>query len=521
MIARAGSSLWLLKHEIKMFMITSVLGAGKKNTKRRRLNKVRVAVWLSVAALLHLGAFFIVRAFDVAGAAPPMPMVMLVTGVMVVLTTWMLSTGLRASVEALFERGDLDLLLSSPLATRSIFTVRLAGIVVSIAGLYLFFLTPLAHAGLVLGRLRWLAIYPTIIGMAAITASLSMLLTLGLVRALGVRRTRVIAQVLGALSGAMLFILSQLFSNAAGAIKDHAASWLTSIGAPGGLIGPDSPLWMAGRAALGDPLPLLALSLAAAALFIFTVRFTHGFFVHGVQQAVSAKSAARRPAGEVRYRFGRSLTRIVIVKEWRLILRDSNLISQVLLQLLYMLPMFFVLFAKDGASVAGIAAGLTLLCGSLTASLAWIIISAEDAPDLLLAAPCKAGTVRRAKLAAVAIPPLLLVSVPLLWTALHNPLGGLLCAATVTGSVVCSALVVLWCGRPAQRSAFKRRARGSFMAGAFEVLTVMAWAGTAFLLLNGALRPVPSTAMLIGGGATFAAALLVVGLAWIFRRSAG
>jgi hypothetical protein len=44
------------------------------------------------------------------------------------LATFMLSSALKSSVLALFERGDLDLLLSSPLPSRSIFTVRLLGV---------------------------------------------------------------------------------------------------------------------------------------------------------------------------------------------------------------------------------------------------------------------------------------------------------------------------------------------------------------------------------------------------------
>jgi hypothetical protein len=114
---------------------------------------------------------------------------------------FMLSSGLKASVEALFDRGDMDLLLSSPLPSRSIFTIKLGSIVAGVAALYLFFLAPFAHVGLVLGQFRWLALYPVLIAMAAVAASLAMLLTLASVRLLGARRTRVVAQVLGAAGG--------------------------------------------------------------------------------------------------------------------------------------------------------------------------------------------------------------------------------------------------------------------------------------------------------------------------------
>ena len=88
--------------------------------------------------------------------------------------------------------------------------------------------------------------------------------------------------------------------------------------------------------------------------------------MHGVQQAVSLVRVAKAPPGGQRYRFGRSLTRVVIVKEWRLIARDPQLISQVLLQLLYMLPLCFLLLMRGGAQLPGIGASLTFLCGSLT-----------------------------------------------------------------------------------------------------------------------------------------------------------
>ena len=217
---------------------------------------------------------------------------------------------------------------------------------------------------------------------------------------------------------------------------------------------------------------------------MLTVRFTHGFFVHGVQQAVSVVRAAEAPSGGQRYRFGRSLTHAVIVKEWRLIARDPQLISQVLLQLLYMLPLCFVLLARESARMPGIGASLTFLCGSLTTALAWVIISAEDAPDLLRASPSSMATIRRAKLAAVAMPALAIISLPLLWVLTRDPRAAMLMCATVTASVVTSALIAMWCGRPAVRGEFKARGKGNFLANVLETLNGFAWAGLAFVVLS-------------------------------------
>jgi ABC-2 type transport system permease protein len=516
MILRAGGSLWLLRHEIRMFFFNAGFGS-KKGALKRGVGKSGIGVWIAVSALLHAFAFMMLSKLNAADAVSPQ-LLMGLTGMYAAAFIMMMSSGLKASVEVLFERGDLDLLLSSPLPSRSIFTVRLAGMVIGIAGVYLFFLAPFAHAGLATGHYHWLGIYPVVIGTAALAASLSMLVTLGLVRLFGVRGTRVVAQILGALSGAMFFLVSQVYGNTLGSFRDRAAQWFAPLFAPGALLGPNSAAWLPGRAILGAPLPLLGLSIAAFAGFALTVGLTHRFFVHGVQQAVSLVQVAAAPAGGSRYRFGRSLTHTVIAKEWRLIGRDPHLISQVLLQLLYMLPVCFLLLFKGGSQVPGIGAALTFLCGSLTAALAWVIISAEDAPDLLRGAPCSMATIRRAKLAAVAMPALAIVSLPLLWVLTRNPLAALLMAFTVTASVASSALIAMWCGRPAVRGEFKSRGKGNFLSNALETLNGFAWAGLGYLLLRMSTAREASIFMLIGAVGVFLIASVVLVGAWLFRR---
>jgi ABC-2 type transport system permease protein len=61
--------------------------------------------------------------------------------------TLMFSQAIMLSVIALFECGDFDLLLSSPLNTRVVFTVRGMGIAMSCVMLYFLQVTRFAHAG--------------------------------------------------------------------------------------------------------------------------------------------------------------------------------------------------------------------------------------------------------------------------------------------------------------------------------------------------------------------------------------
>lgn len=519
MTLRPGSSLWLLRHELRLLLYNTLLN-GRKDAAKRRVDKRLLITFTVLWLIFHAGAFALLRELGEAGASLPPQFASAITLVLAAVFMLMLSSGLKASVEALFDRGDLDLLLSSPLPSPSILTVRLTGIVIGIASTYLFFFAPFAHVGLLLGQVRWLGIYPTVIGSAAIAASLAMLLTLALVRFVGARRTRVIAQVIGALAGALMFLVSQLFNLVAHDAQAEVTQWLGSWFGPDGPLGPDSPAWLPGRAALGARGPLLGMSLLVAGVFFLTIRLTHRFFVHGLQQAAStSRPAAPRPGG-VRYRFGRSLAEVVVVKEWRLIVRDPHLVSQTLLQLLYLLPLCFIIVSKPDIRLTGIGSGLTLLCASLGASLTWIIVQAENAPDLLQVSPANAGVILLAKLAAAVMPPLLLVSVPLLWLLARDPLAGLLTSFTVVGAVFGAALIVMWSGRPGDRSGFQKRGHKNFFGTMLEVTNTLAWAGLAYLLLS-SLGSAPSRWDLLFAGTLFVVTLALPLFAWSRRQRPG
>ncbi|KQQ92039.1 hypothetical protein [Massilia sp. Leaf139] len=510
---RPGSSLWLLRHEVRMFWYTSF---GAKEGTRRGANWRLVGGALLVWGALHAGVFALLNAMPEAAGIPMQALVIPATGILLATFLFMLSSGLKASVETLFDRGDMDLLMSSPLSSRSIMTVKLAGMVFGVAALYLFFLAPFAHIGLLLGQLGWLSVYPVVCAMAALAASLAMLSTLGMVRVLGARRTRVVAQVVGALAGALLFLLSQV-GNFMSQEDGQATSAMAHVMAAAQALDPGSPLLLPARAMLGDPGAIAIIVGLGLLAVLLTIRTTDGFFVRGLQQAAGS-ARARGNAAPVRYRFHRSLATIVIVKEWRLVWRDPHLISQVMLQLLYLLPLCLIMFRKNEVQTWAVATGLTMLAGSLSASLAWIIVHGEDAPDLLLTAPVNAAKVRLAKLAAAFLPVFGLVLAPLVWLTLRAPLGGVLAAATVSGAVLSAALVNMWTGRPTPRGEFKNRGKRAVVTQLFEVCTLLAWGGLS-LLLPRLFAPAPMSTALAGAlGAAAAIALGAAPLAWLLRR---
>lgn len=421
----------------------------------------------------------------------------------------MLSTALSRSVSALFERGDMDLLLSSPLPSQTIFAARLAAVLIGTVWLFLIFLSPFAHIGLLLGAWHWLGIYPTLIALASLASSCAMLLTLALVRFIGVRRTLTTAQVIGALTGAALFLGSQLFGNVSEGLRATIIRTLTGWLQDNPILNDTSWLWLPAKALLGAPFAALGFALVGLIIFYGTVRLTHHFFVTGLQQVngLSHRSANNPAKPQLIRPFRAGLFRNVLLKEWRLIRRDPQLISQVLLQLLYMLPLFFVII-RDHTNLASVAAMITFIISSLSTSLIWIIINAEDAHDLLRLAPASYRTIRNAKLFAAISPILLLSLIAAGWIIAYQALQGVIIAVIWLLAILSAALIQLWHGKPGVRGAFKTRGQGNLLATLLDTICALCWAATVFI----------AGRFSWWGTLPMAFALTLLGIAWFTRK---
>ncbi|MDL2345973.1 hypothetical protein QOL99_17730, partial [Deinococcus sp. MIMF12] len=117
-------------------------------------------------------------------------------------------------------------------------------------------------------------------------------------------------------------------------------------------------------------------------------------------EGTGGRRAGRRQAGPLRFRPARQAT---LLKEWRMVGRDPELLSRTLLQLVYLLPL--MASAWRGSVVGAASAGIVLLGASLASALAHLTLNAEDAPDLLVTAPRSPAALRRDKWLAAALPP--------------------------------------------------------------------------------------------------------------------
>jgi ABC-2 type transport system permease protein len=249
-------------------------------------------------------------------------------------------------------------------------------------------------------------------------------------------------------------------------------------------LAPDSACGCPAAPSLGEPLPMLGMAVLGLAAFALTVGRTHRFFVHGLQQAASSARATFRPAGAVGFRFRRSLFDTVVVKEWRLIARDPHLLSQVLLQLVYLVPLLFLIMRKNEAPRRrrSAPACLAVQLAERLAGLDHRRGRGRARPAAVLAGGRTHD--RLAKLAAPVMPPLLLVALPLLWLMVRAPLAGVLIGFVVVAAVLSAALIVRWQGRPAKRSDFKMRGKENFLCSIFEALNTLCWGGLGWLLVS-------------------------------------
>lgn len=470
----AGSTIWLLQHELRL----SFRGS-------RKASRVIVAVLAGMLAILAAAVGVpLALAMRKAAFVPVPGLVLAVDAAAAALFTLMLSQALMMTVNAYYERGDLDLLLSSPLPPARLLTVRCLGIALSVTGTYLILATPVLVPIALLDRWQMVGGYGVLAALGLSATACGLLLSAVLFAILGPRRTKTVGQVLAAFIGASIFLLSQipnLFRDRLRPNIEPAMHWLHAQAAHD-FLGPHSLASWPVRAMFGEAAPLLANLSLAALFYAGAVLFVSARFANNAAASIGADARRTRPKAEPVRGFRGGLHTVLILKELRLIRRDPALLAQVLLRGLYLLPLTLLMLqhASQGKHLA-IAAGVgavTVMASMIAGSLAWIAISAEDTPDLLASAPVSREAVRRAKLAA-ALLPVAILSSPVLLLLSFDPLAGIAAVAGIGAGSWSEALIQIWYEKPAPRKNFRRRGGRSWLAALGGLVTDIGWGITA------------------------------------------
>ncbi|UYO01358.1 MAG: permease [Devosia sp.] len=495
-----ASLAWFARHEFRLAWRDALaMMTGGRRT--------RLIGWVlgggAVYAVMTLIAWFTVRPWVEAGVFADKSTLVLVTGMGLLFWTVTLSQALESVTRVYYTRSDLDLILSSPASSQRLFAVRGAAIAVTTAALGALLISPLILSLVFQDGWQWLSSYLVLLALALLSVSIAMALTRLLFQLAGPRRTRLLAQIVAGIVGAGFVIGIQ-----AAAILSHEGFSRLAFLQSEDLIAnaPDltSLVWLPARAAMGDTvaaLVLLALALAILGTTILTIAPSYARLATsaaGLSHIRSQRRAARNAFAPSTQR--QALRR----KEWKLLQRDPWLLSQTLMQLLYLVPpalLLWVNYGSDGASFIVIVPVLVMAAGQLAGGLAWLAISGEDAHDLVATAPLAPTTILRAKVEsvlaviAVILAPLLAIVALIAW-----PMALIIavCASLASGAATA---IQLWFRVTAKRSMFRRRQVASRAATLCEAFSSILWAGTGALWAAGsplALGPAIAALFVLG-----------------------
>ena len=307
-------------------------------------------------------------------------------------------------------------------------------------------------------------------------AGIGLALAMGFLIALGPRRGRTLLQVAATLMIASCALAGQAISVLPADLRASLAKSVVGF-APGVLANHASWIWLPVRAARGEPLAIVVWLVVCAAVFFVAIRLC-GL---GVSRAVAVAGAAASAPGRERARraFRRGAGAALRTKELRLIWRDPWLLSQVLLQVIFVFPVSIALWRSGGiigAPAVAFAPSIVIVAAQLAGTLAWVTLSGEDAPDFLASAPVTRGAVERRKIEAVALPVALVLAAPLLGLAFATPTGALRVAIFAAGAALSTALLNLWWQAPARRTMVMRRYTQSRVLGFIELFVTLLWA---------------------------------------------
>jgi ABC-2 type transport system permease protein len=480
-MSSAAALTWFARHELRL---ASREWLAMMTGGRRRRKRAAVIGLIVFAAIMHLPAYAVIGRFADLQAPLEKSSLIVITATIVLAWALMLSQAIESVTRVFYARADLDLIMSSPVRLANVFSVRIASIALSVIAMALMLSTPFVDVLVIGGGLRWFSAYGVVVAIGLSAAAVGIAVTIVLFRLIGPSRTRLVAQVLAAVIGAGFVIALQVAAILSyGTLSRFAV--LTSDTAAAFAPDPDSLAWWPARATLGDGEALLlllacSLVLLGAVMAIFSPLFA--------ETVISASAHATRASHSSRTKAFRRGSRQHALrwKEFLLLRRDPWLVSQTLMQLLYLVPPALLLwrsFADNSAAIVLVTPVIVMAAGQLAGGLAWLTISGEDAADLVATAPMPPSRVIRAKIEVVLIA-IAAIFAPLVLALLFaSPLQAAVTALGVTIAAASATAIQLWFRVQARRSQFRRRQTSSRLATFAEAFASIGWAATAALAL--------------------------------------
>jgi ABC-2 type transport system permease protein len=489
-MSSATALTWFARHEIRLAWREwlAMMTAGRFRKRSAIIGLIAFAV------ILHLPAYAVIGRYADLQAPLDKSSLIVITATIFLAWALMLSQAIESVTRVFYARADLDLIMSSPVALANVFSVRIVAIALSVIAMALLLATPFIDVLVIGGGIRWFSAYGVVVAIGLSAAAVAIAVTIVLFRLIGPSRTRLVAQILAAIIGAGFVIALQIAAIMSyGTLSRFAV--LTSDAAAAFAPDDGSIVWWPARAALGDGEALLlllagGLVLLGAVMAIFSARFAD------TAVTISAHAArAHRGSSAAPFRTG-SRQQALRRKEFVLLWRDPWLVSQTLMQLLYLVPPALMLwrsFADSSTAIVLITPVIVMAAGQLAGGLAWLTISGEDAADLVATAPLPPSRVIRAKIEVVLIAIGVMFAPLVIALAFASPRQAAVTAIGVTVAAASATAIQLWFRVQAKRSQFRRRQTSSRLATFAEAFSSIGWAATAAMVLA-----IPLAALITG-----------------------
>ena len=366
MLAQLNTTLWLLRLE------------GKLVWRQQKRSFGGIAALFSpigailLYALLHgvFGAIHILLPIKFTMANMPN-----ISGnSLIFLAITMFSLALPACIAMLAERKDWDLIMGSPISLFPVLTARMIGIAAQVVMFPAFLLTPLFNIAAFSGKPALFLIYPSLAIISLAGTALAMTLVIGVIRWLGLKRAQTFAKFAGIIMAILFLMLSQL---------QHSVQTL------GTTLSTFHETWFfkqcnwLGSALFGNASALSTLTILTTVLFTGAIFLMRPALAYATSQTTASSDNTKRQ--QVRFR---KLIWEIAYKEWCLVLRDSRFLM-LFLRLIIVLGTVLSLMYKDNFSAYLFALGpaIVFACAMITNDLTWLMIIAEQVPELLMISP--------------------------------------------------------------------------------------------------------------------------------------
>ena len=468
---------WFARHEMTLAWRDWIsMMSGGRSTRDRLVSGIA----LVFVGLLHLLAYSVVAPMLKSGVTISKETLVVLSAALLLTFSMMLSQAIEQVTRSFYARADLDLILSSPAPAQRLFAIRISAIAVTGALLTSLLASPFINIAAVIDSGHWLWAYALIAAMSALATGAAVIAALAMFATLGPKKTRSVAQIFAAVIGAAFLIGIQVaavltYGNLSRLQVLRSQSVINAVPDQGSLI------WLPAKALLGDVTASVALVIAAfACLGVIISIYANRFSANAIAAAGMPDFEDAAPSGRKKAFVAGSTMQALRAKEWNLLRRDPWLMSQTLMQVLYLIPPALLLWRDMGAESQVhviLAPVLVMAFGQLAGGLAWLAISGEDAPDLVATAPITPRALQRAKneavlcvVAAGALPFLLALAIVSPWGALAT-MTGIVCAS------VSAMLIQIWFRVAARRSQFRRRQTASRASTFAEAFSSIFWAG--------------------------------------------